>query len=350
MAHIAQIDSLQAFTATGPGSGTGAAWAGSGVHAIPFGLDLSPPSLSETAINTASTVVRNASVAFAGSASDSNALAAAHSLTVSMDGGVTTDVGFTASRAWTYTYTVDGTTHAQDGTHSFLFTATDISGKTTTVTRSVQVDTTPATVAVASPTASLWTGASPYTVGGTASDGSGSGISQVWTIVDASAVSHASDSMTAITSGGQWKLATGTTNWTASWTMAQEGSKSLWVAVLDLAGNWSTSYSTVNFGYDATPPSLTIASMGGYRATFSVAGTVSDAASGVASLQYKIDSGSFTSATVAASWSAAIPAAAFAALTEGLHTVTVQAVDSAGNQSTQAATFSKENHAADPVV
>jgi hypothetical protein len=291
-----------AFTATGSGSGTGSAFTGTGI-AISFGLDAAAPTLAETAINTTATVVRNSSVTFMGSASDSNALATAHSLTVSVDGGAATDVAFAVAPAWSYTYSVNAATHAQDNTHSFLFTAADVAGKTTTVARSVQVDTTPATVAATSPTASAWTSASPYTVAGTASDGAGSGVSQVWTLVDLASNSHAADTMTTVTTGGNWKLASGTTNWTYSWTLAPEGSKTLWVAVLDSASNWPTSYISVNFGYDATPPALAINALGGYRTTFSIAGTVSDAASGLASLQYKIDSGTFSPVTIAASWS-----------------------------------------------
>jgi hypothetical protein len=330
-----------AFTATGPGAGTGSAWSGSGI-AIPFGLDLNPPALSETTINTTVTQIRNTSVTFSGSASDTYALAAAHSLTVSVDGGAATDVSFTVAPGWSYSYSVNTVTHAQDGTHGFLFTATDAAGKTTTVARSIQVDTIPASAAVTSPGSAVWTGASPYAVTGTASDGAGAGVFQVWTIVDAAANSHATDTTAVITTGGAWKLATGTGNWATSWTLPPEGSKTLWVAVLDVAGNWTTTFTTVSFGYDATPPALTVVPMGGYRTTFSITGTVADAGSGVASLQYKIDSAAFTAITVAASWASAIPAAVFNALTEGAHTVTVQASDGAGNQSTQASTFSKD--------
>ncbi len=334
-----------AFTANGVGAGTGSAFAGTGLG-IAFGLDLSPPSLTETAIGTTTTVIRNNSVVFAGSASDTNALAAAHALTVSVDNGAAVDVSFTAAPLWSYTYTVDALADTQDGAHSFAFTATDIAGKVETVVRNVLVDTTPASAAVTAPTAALWTNASPYTVSGTATDGSGAGIGQVWTLVDASGNSHSADTPSTITTGGAWKLAVGTTNWTYSWTLASggEGTKTLWVAVLDLAGNWTTTYSAVNFGYDATPPTLAITPMGGYKATFAIAGSVSDpnSASGIATLQYKIDSGTFAPVTVAADWSSAIPVATFAALTEGSHTVSVQAIDNAGNQTTLAATFNKD--------
>ena len=327
------------FTASGSAGGTGTAWTGAGVG-VSFGLDLLPPAIAETGVNTSSTVIRDAPVSFTGSASDTNALAAAHAVTVSVDGGAAVDIGVIAG-AWSYTYAVNNVTHAQDGTHSFVFTATDVAGKTATVGRSVLVDTTPPTATVTSPTAAMWTDTSPFTAAGTASDG-GSGVSQVWTLVDAAGNSHAADTPAAITTGGQWKLATGTTSWSYAWTLTPEGNKTLWVAVLDAAGNWTTSYSAVNFGFDATPPALAIAAMGGFRTAPTITGTVSDAASGVASLQYKIDSGSFTAVAPAASWSAAVPAAAFAALSEGTHTVSVQATDAAGNQTTQATTFSKD--------
>jgi hypothetical protein len=329
------------FVATGAGTGTGTAWSGNGA-AVAFGYDISPPSLTESSVNTTSTVTKNASALFSGTVGDTDALASTNFLTVSVDGGAITAIPFTTAPNWSYTYTVNSATHAQDGTHSFLFTATDIAGKTTTLSRTVLVDTTPATLTVTSPTASSWANATPYTVTGTASDGVGAGVAQVWTIVDAATNSHATDTMTTITTGGAWQLATGTTNWTASWALGAEGNKTLWVAALDLAGNWSTTYSNINFGYDATPPALVINPLTGYNAAFPLTGTVSDSASGVASLKYKIDSGTLTSVTVAASWSSAIPAATFSALSEGTHTVTVQATDVAGNQSTQTATFLKD--------
>jgi hypothetical protein len=328
------------FTAAGSAAGNGTAWTGTGVG-VAFGLDQSPPALAETAVNTTSTVIRNAPVSFTGTASDTNALAAAHSLTVSVDGGAAVDVGVIAG-AWTFTFAVNGVTHAQDGTHTFLFTATDVAGKTAALSRSILVDTTPPSAAVTSPAAASWTATSPFTAAGTASDAAGAGVSQVWTIVDAAASSHAADSPATITSGGQWKLATGTTSWSYAWALPPEGSKTLWVAVLDAAGNWTTTYVSVSFGYDATPPALAINALGGFRTAPTITGTATDAASGIAALQYKIDAGGFSPVTVAASWSAAVSGAAFSALSEGTHTVTVQAADAAGNQSTQAATFSKD--------
>ncbi len=331
-----------AFTATSSGSGTGSAWAGTGL-AIPFGLDENPPALTETAVNTTSTVVRNNSLTFSGSASDTNALAAAHSLTLSIDGGPAADVSFTVAPSWSFTYPVNPVTHDQDGLHVFMFSVTDIAGKTTTVPRSVLVDTTPASAAVTAPAANIWTGASSFMVTGTASDSPGAGVAQVWTIVDAAASSHAADTTTVIMNGGAWKLAGGTSNWALATDLVSEGNKTLWVAVLDAAGNWSpTPYAAVNFGYDATAPALTIAPMGSYRTAFAVTGTVSDAGSGVASLQYRIDSGLFTTVSVAAGWTSTVPDAAFTSLPEGSHTVTVQATDNANNQTTQASTFRKD--------
>ena len=329
------------FVATGAGTGSGSAWSGNSV-VVPIGLDLSPPSLSETGIGSASTVVRNSSILFTGAASDTNALAAAHSLTVSVDGLAALDVNFSVAPSWSFSYSVNTTTHAQDGTHVFVFTATDLAGKVTTVARSVLVDTIPGVSSITSPAASAWTNMTPFTAQGTASDGSGSGVYQVWTLADIASNSHAADSPATIVTGGAWKLATGTTDWTASWALGAEGTKILWVAVQDNAGNWSATYSTVGFGYDTTAPALTVAPLAGYRTTFAITGTTSDGASGVASIQLKIDAGTFSPVTVAASWSSTVTPATFAALSEGAHTVSVIATDVAGNQTTQAALFTKD--------
>jgi hypothetical protein len=235
-------------------------------------------------------------------------------------------------------------THAQDGTHNFVFTATDISGKTTTLNRTILVDTTPPTASVTAPIASSWTNLTPATIQGTASDGSGSGVSQIYVLVDTQGNSHASDTTATITGGGAWKLATGTTSWSYPWAMggSGDGNKTIWIATEDIAGNWSTPVAAVNFGYDTTPPVMTINPLTSYNAGFNVTGTASDATSGVASLQMKIDSGTFGPITVAASWTATVSTATLTALTEGSHTVTVMATDLAGNQTVQTATFLKD--------
>lgn len=319
----------------------GSTWTGTG-GISQFGYDISPPSVSETSVGTPSTVVRNADVVFAGAASDSNALGV-HALTLAVDGGAAADVTVTAG-TWTTTYTVNAVTHAQDGTHVFVFTATDVAGKTTQVTRSVLVDTTPDTATVTAPGAGAWTNLTTPTITGTAGNGTGSGVAQVWVIVDDTAVSHAADTPAIITAATTWKLAGGTSNWSKAWTLSTEGNKKAWVAVLDNAGNWS-SFTTLSFGYDTTSPTLALNALGGYKTPFSITGNVSDGASAVATVLVKIDSGTFAAVTVAASWTWPVPAGTFTALSEGTHTVTVLATDGAGNQSTQTGSFNKDTQA-----
>ncbi len=247
-----------------------------------------------------------------------------------------------ASGTWTYNYTVDSTGHTNDGTHSFVFTTTDVAGKTATTSRSVLVDTQAAVIAVANPAPASWQNVASYTVRGTADDGSGSGVMQVWTLVDATANDHTGDSIATITSGATWKLATGTVGWSYAWPLGAEENKKLWVKTLDNAGNWNASATVISFGYDATAPALAITAPGAYNTGFNITGTQSDAAAGVTSLQLKIDSGTLNPVTVAASWTYAVSAGTLGGLSEGAHTITVIAIDAAGNQTTQTASFNKD--------
>ena len=107
---------------------------------VDFGLDLNPPTLAST--DAVGNLVK-ASFALAGTISDSNPASIAGTtlnLAVTVDGGSSTPIAL-GSASWTYPFTVNAATHAQDGIHTFVFTGTDVAGKPTTLTRTVTVDT-----------------------------------------------------------------------------------------------------------------------------------------------------------------------------------------------------------------
>lgn len=207
---------------------------------VTFYYDLAPPTLTETLVNSTSTQYRNADLPMGGNATDSNALSI---LTVSVDGGAASPVavdsdgpdnipGNADDGAWSYTVDVDtdgigADTGLAEGTHSLLFTATDIAGKTTTVTRSVMVDTTDPTVGV-NAVSGYQSGTIP--IGGTAGDATGSGVLNVEFQLGASG----------------WNAASGTSPWSGSLNLstAAEGSMTLYARAYDRAGNASAIEST----------------------------------------------------------------------------------------------------------
>ena len=99
-----------------------------------------PPTLGST--DAVGNLVK-AGFTLTGTISDSNPASIAGTtlnLAVTVDGGSSTPIVL-GSGSWTYPFTVDAATHAQDGTHTFVFTGTDVAAKTTTLTRTVSVDT-----------------------------------------------------------------------------------------------------------------------------------------------------------------------------------------------------------------
>lgn len=131
------------------------------------------------------------------------------------------------------------------GSQVLTVTATDSVGNVSTTTLTVFYDNTNPTVSITSPTsaATFTTGANPITLGGSASDGAGSGLASVtWT--------------NAATSGSG--TATGTTSWSASVPLSGSGGNLITITATDLAGNTQTATITVTL--NLTAPTLTITS------------------------------------------------------------------------------------------
>ena len=149
-----------------------------------------------------------------------------------------------------------------DGPHTYVFTSTDVAGKTTTLSRTITIDSTPPSTTISQPGNYLvgnplyWLSGPTASFGGSSADpgASASGVSKVYYKIDTLGNNHASDNP--VSAG--WTLAAGTTTWsaTANLVLIGEGQFTLWTAAYDNAGNLS-SISSRNFGVDQNPPTLT---------------------------------------------------------------------------------------------
>ena len=142
------------------------------------------------------------------------------------------------------------------GSFTYVVTVTDVAQKPTTLTRKVAIDTTPPTAALTTPPA--WISSTAYTISGSATDpGAGaSGIATIQYQLDGGAFVAANwyD-----TSGGGNTLGT----WNASLTGLAEGNHTVVIKATDAAGNtYSTSATT--FGVDLAPPTLSVAATPAY--------------------------------------------------------------------------------------
>jgi len=212
--------------------------------------------------------------------------------------------------AWTSNTTgVASFAGLSDGSHTFAVEAVDKAGNiSTAASYTWTLDTTPPTVTITAKPSNLTTIATAsFTFSGT---DSGTGVDHYEYRID----------------GGAW---TSNTTGAASFTGLADGSHTFAVEAVDKAGNISTASYT--WTLDTTPPTVSITSEPSNQTTrtsasFTFSGT--DAVSGVAYYEYRIDGGVWTGNTTGA--------ATFTGLSVGSHTFEVEAVDRAGNVSTAA--------------
>ncbi|MBN1242520.1 MAG: Ig-like domain repeat protein [Spirochaetales bacterium] len=229
---------------------------------VDFYYDSAPPAIDETAVGTTDEVLTNADVTLSGSASDLNALT---NVTVSATkGGVaqgTLHTDAASPDSWTYTHPA---TLANNGLWVFTITATDAAGRSSSVQRTVRIDTIAPVPSITLPGAGAFVSGSSYTASGGASDAN---------IV--AAVEWSID-------GATWySVGSGTTSWSASLDLATigEGSRTLQVRATDEAGNLSAPVSRP-FVVDLNSPTITETSIGSgaiYRnAQFALGGDLAD--------------------------------------------------------------------------
>lgn len=268
--------------------------------------DLANPSVTETGIgSTEKTYNRtNTSFTLTGSVSDTNGIKSltitdeenntyAHNLTPS----TTEPYSYTTSAPGTWTVTCPiGTSAAttnkvSDGTHSFTITATDAAGKTSTVQRTIIVDTELPTLTLSAlpDKNEMLSTIHQTTLRGTANDGTnGSGISKVELTI---ANSDGTSPKTVTASGtNSWMTIIDFTDSEWEDVFGTQGEKKISLKVTDIAGNDNSNFyfgetatgSTVTektFIYDNAAPEIAVtSSIGDYmkEAGITISGTVTD--------------------------------------------------------------------------
>ena len=209
-----------------------------------------------------------------------------------------------ASETWSFddTFTIaDGNT-SQDKVYTYTITAVDIAGNTTSVTRSVQLDTVKPEIDTAKfvmPTASQteeasfkFTGDAGSVTDSNTSTNPSSGFEKIDFIFSTSATAPKDSGYTAnftVTPGtvgtensGKWTSLQSFANYSAVFGTKEsplQGKKYLWAKVYDKAGN-SSDWAKVEFDYDTAKPTVTETSLGSngtYKnSTFTLGGSASD--------------------------------------------------------------------------
>jgi hypothetical protein len=330
----------------------------------------------------------NTAIVFSGTLSDSDALAASGYLQVSIDGATAVDIASLSSGYYSYKYTgtapsigweldvAVGSSGLADGSHSFVFTGKDIAGKTAQLTRTVTVDTIAPRISVTTPESGTWLSVSAAKAYGSADDGSGTGVSNLYYLVDSSSVDHASDTWTQITSGANgWKQVSGSvTNWSVQLGSLSQGPWTLWLAAIDMAGNYgpenaSVTFAKRSFGVDLENPTATEDALAGSSAAstssvslyrgdlYSLGGSAADT-NQIASVSVTESANSGTAKTAAVSFSAAADGksatwsteslplgASSGAVPEGKYAYTIVATDIAGRTTTMIRTVTIDKSA-----
>ena len=285
--------------------------------------DTTPPSVTIAAPLAGSTV--SGIVSVSGTASDNAQLARVE---VSLDGGAYRLAQGTA----TWSFALD-TAAVPSGSHTISARATDGSGNAAVASVSVNVknttaDTSPPAVAVVAP-ANGAVVSGTISVSGTAFDN-----------VKLARVDVAVD-------GGAFQSATGTSSWGFSLNTGAyaDGGHTIVARATDSSGNTSAASVSVSFANtaaDTTPPTVAISGPSDgatVTGTIAITGTSADAG-GVASVQVKIDAGSYRNASGTTAWSYSLDTTA---LSSGTHTITARAVDAAGNSATASEIVSVQN-------
>ena len=286
------------------------------------GQTTTPPVTSIVAPTAGSTVQGN--VAVIAQASGANGIAGVKLLIDNVQFGSEITSG---NYSWTW-----NSTSVSNGAHILTVVARDSQGQTGSGSETVQVSN-----VVAAPVVSITSPTANSTVSGTvslaASASSSIGIASVQFSVDGTAVGTATSSP-----------------YSATWdsTKATNGTHTITALAKDTAG--TTSSATVSFMVNnvVAAPLVSVTSP---TANSTVSGTVSLAASasssiGIASVQFSVDGtavGTATSAPYSATWDST-------KATNGTHTITALAKDTAGTTSSATVSFTVNNVAAAPAV
>jgi hypothetical protein len=198
-----------------------------------------------------------------GTAGDANGFHATTPIvaTVSKDNGVPAAVTLGGTTA---AWTIAGN-GLLDGKYVYSVTVMDRFGKTTTVTRTVNVDKTAPVVGITTPVADSWNRGTTMTATGSVAEDNG--------IVSVQWSTNSTDG-----SNGTWNaVSSGTTSWSATVELSDLGEgpgKTLWVRSTDTAGNTGTTSRL--FGIDQADPVTSFTAPSGASAAFAITGTATD--------------------------------------------------------------------------
>ncbi len=324
---------------------------------VTFYYDLNKPELDETEIGS-STLITNAAFDLGGTCLDTNRMKqidisatrqGVPAATKTWTWPAILKSGTNLAENWTQNITLPALDYAgtTNGTYTFTIVATDIAGKTTTVQRTVIVDTVAPSLSGVTSLTGGWRRAGTQSVTGTITDPSGgSGVDTVQyaIVTDGTLDSEPWYSMTV----------SGTT-FTGSVSFADGSSNQLLIKATDRAGNFQQVPQGMIW-IDSTTPSLTVDSPIGVKtvngkSALQIVVTASDATSGLGSLSasYVTDADPYNAPDT---WSAiagvtivpdapsvgqttiTIPAASLATLAEGSQKAYLRVPDAAGNYST----------------
>ena len=273
-----------------------------------FISDNIPPTITIT--SPANNVILNHISAINGTASDNTLLS---QVSISIDGG--------AQFAATYSsglWTVPIISGLSNGIHTITAVAIDAAGNVKTSALSFTVDNNPPTVSVSYPASNAIINTASPIITGTSFDAE-TGVESISATID-----------------GSYQTLSGTTNWTMDTSGLSQGSHTLVVTATDEAGNVATI--ARSFIVDSIPPALSILTPYSDEIldtpTPTVLGNASDDVS-LSSVTWNIDGGATKTASGTTVWSFTTDK-----LSNGLHTIQVNATDEAGNVATATRIFS----------
>jgi hypothetical protein len=297
----------------------------SGLTSASFTLDTAAPQVTLT--TPASSAPANTNPSLIGRVSDATSGVAAVQAEVDSNPFETVSVDATGQFQFTPALPLDG---SADGLHTVHFRAIDLAGNVSgLVSDTFTLDTRAPQVVLPGPVPSGAIDTNPA-IAGRATDAN-SGIATVQAQVDSGPFNAVS-----LDASGQFRLVT-----TLPLDGSADGSHTVHIVAQDLAGNSSTPVE-FSFVLDTRPPTIDLASPAPGSVTAAspiLQGTVTDAGSGVASLQVQVDSSSPVAATVDPATGAFVfpTNLATGGTEDGTHTVQLRAVDRAGNVSNSTA-------------
>lgn len=232
---------------------------------------------------------------------------------VSVNGGATWALA-TGTTSWSYNWTLPA-----DRTYTIMSRTTDAAGiiQSPATSSAVIVNKVPPTSTITSPANGAILSGASCNITGTASNSSSSSVWKVEVSVDG---------------GTTWALASGTSNWSYSWTPLSDGTYAIWSRATDIAGNIQSSATIISVLVDNNPPTSTITTPANGAlltgTTYSITGTASDGSgTGVQKVEISFNGGWSwtTTATGTTNWSYNWTPV------EGTYNICSRATDNAGN-------------------